>query len=103
MSLEPYQTMVIQFLDKLPSPSNDLKIFPNPSASKVFIALENTQGNTAKINYQISDLKGKKVQKGSLESNVINAEIDMSELRIGMYIIEIEINGNRKYSKIIKN
>ena len=66
-----------------------LTIFPNPSKNTIFVKLNNQSGFE---NVSIYDLYGRSV----LVTKNIKGSIDISELSIGIYIIELR-HGNETY------
>lgn len=70
-------------------------VFPNPTSDKLFI-----EGQTNdRIEYQIIDLLGKKVNEGIYTSE----GIDFSKLETGIYFVKLtDTNGNISTKKIIK-
>jgi hypothetical protein len=73
--------------------TNELKFYPNPTSSSVFLELRN---EIVKQIY-IFDLYGKLIEN----KNNINNQIDLSNLQTGTYIIKTD-NQNIKSFKIIK-
>jgi hypothetical protein len=73
--------------------TNELKFYPNPTSSSVFLELSN---EIVKQIY-IFDLYGKLIE---IKNNVYN-QIDLSNLQTGTYIIKTD-NQNIKSFKIIK-
>ena len=73
--------------------TNELKFYPNPTLSSVFLELRN---EIVKQIY-IFDLYGKLIEN----KNNINNQIDLSNLQTGTYIIKTD-NQNIKSFKIIK-
>ena len=69
-----------------------LKLFPNPCSSVLSIPLSNS------FNYSIYNTIGQKVLSGNG-----NGEINVSQLKRGIYIIQIEDNFNNFISRFIKN
>lgn len=71
-----------------------IKLFPNPTNSKITVSSNN---NEKLLNYIIYNLTGQKVQSG----NYVNSEIDVSKLRPGLYIIELEFESRKARKRII--
>lgn len=71
-------------------------IYPNPTSDKLYF-----KGNSSEIvSLQIFSIQGKLIQK----LNNISTEIDVSQLKAGMYFIEINNSeGNKSIQKFIKN
>jgi hypothetical protein len=73
--------------------TNELKFYPNPTSSSVFLELRNEIVNQI----YIFDLYGKLIEN----KNNVNSQIDLSNLQTGTYIIKTD-NQNIKPFKIIK-
>jgi hypothetical protein len=77
---------------------NSINLYPNPTKFEL-----NLQGNTinfeSEITYRISDINGKILQRGT----VANRKINVEELKTGVYLIDLNIDGKRETSKFIKN
>ena len=72
----------------------DFFIFPNPSDG--IISIDNI--SSQKINIKVFNATGELKYK---EQN-ISSEIDLSNLSNGIYILEIEINSQLYYERLIK-
>ncbi|MBK7805881.1 MAG: T9SS type A sorting domain-containing protein [Saprospiraceae bacterium] len=74
--------------------SRKLKLYPNPTSGSITI-----NGLEGEANVSIKNINGQILY----ESKTLNSQIDISVLRAGMYIIEIE-NGNlREWHKVVKS
>ena len=77
---------------------NSINLYPNPTKFEL-----NLQGNTinfeSEITYRISDINGKILQRGT----VANRKINVEELKTGVYLIDLNVDGKRETSKFIKN
>ena len=62
---------------------NELLIYPNPTANALFINTDTEQS----CDFEIIDMHGRIIQKGSMEKGTI--ELDLSSRPIGIYIIRI--------------
>lgn len=81
------------------SESSTIFVFPNPSNS--FITIQEKENIYQNFNYQIYDLTGRVVLKGS---STFNEKIDTESLTKGNYIIQVETeNGEKKSLKMVKN
>ncbi len=69
-------------------------IYPNPAANKITV---NSQFEKSTL--RILDLNGKEINKYQL--NERENEIDTAQLPAGVYFVELQINGNRSYQKMI--
>ena len=74
--------------------SNGLSIYPNPTSD--IIHLQNIKGDNS--HYTIYNIQGILVKKG----NLVNSEINITELNRGIYILTIEINSTNYYERFIK-
>lgn len=78
--------------------SNDLKVYPNPAYSLLYIDLKRNELNHPNI--VIYDLQGKELINGLLNESL---QVDISNLPIGLLFIRV-VNGNTIYTqKIMKN
>ncbi len=75
---------------------DELKIYPNPTSD--LLTLVQTQNN--KLNVRCLDLSGKEVAVFQLEG--ISNQINISGLENGAYLIEIELNGAKRVTRIVK-
>ncbi|MCB0396183.1 MAG: T9SS type A sorting domain-containing protein [Flavobacteriales bacterium] len=73
-----------------------LGLFPNPAADRVMVQLERNDYTLRLMNLQGQVLKAMTVQ-GQL------AEVDLTSYANGMYIVEVEQNGNRARTRLVKN
>lgn len=71
-----------------------LKIYPNPVRNKIYI-----EGITNNYNINIYNMLG---NKKIVKRNINNNSIDVTQLKQGIYILEIEYEGNKRYQKILK-
>lgn len=88
-----FSTLVTSINDNETHP---LVIFPNPSQGKFDISGENLQGS----NIRIMDINGKEVYSNRNVNNLIS--VDLSLCSNGLYLIEIEKDGQRSTSKFMK-
>ena len=82
----------------------DMSVYPNPveSVARIFLRGEEEVGH---VNIEIFDLHGRKVksQLHVKSYNTFQAEVDVSDLNSGLYILVIWINGKKKYMlKLLK-
>jgi hypothetical protein len=77
------------------SQTSILQIYPNPSNNKLYITGEQIDGHT----YIIYDLKGRKMSSNNYHSTT---GINVQDLKIGMYIMAIQIDHQWKTLKFIK-
>ena len=79
--------------------NNSLIIFPNPSNNR--IAVSNIFNTNENFDFKIFDFSGNIVHQGK---SSFNKKINILDLKIGNYILNIETKNGEKYSeKIIKN
>ena len=75
------------------SEADKINIYPNPSQGKIYL------GNvTTACSYQVFDIKGRTVSKGKTARRT---KIDLSAIKPGLYIINLEVNGNIFRNKLI--
>jgi dienelactone hydrolase len=81
--------------------SGALSIWPNPSNGHITL-LYNLEG---KYSLTINDVFGKQVLPEMIGNNIsgISKSIDISNLAKGIYFVELNINGQRLYKKILKD
>jgi pimeloyl-ACP methyl ester carboxylesterase len=82
-------------------PSQTISIWPNPADANINVEFETTG------NYTISivDAIGKQSIIERSGSNVlgnVSETIDISSLKKGFYFVEVDINGDKAYSKVVK-
>lgn len=80
----------------LNSHNNEIMLYPNPAANKIFIAFSNEHQSLSKWKCKFTDLAGRVVQ----ESTIVNKMIDINSLSAGMYQIQI-FNESKSYMKKI--
>jgi hypothetical protein len=76
--------------------TNEFQIYPNPVSTKLNLQL--TRFSAENNNYEISDINGRIMIKGTIEQE--NTVIDLENLSKGIYIIKTSNNSTPK--KIIK-
>ncbi|MBN8701700.1 MAG: T9SS type A sorting domain-containing protein [Bacteroidetes bacterium] len=76
--------------------SMNVSVYPNPATDFVTIKVESTENTTATI-YNYSGVAIRTIALTETETNV-----NISELPVGMYFIEVIANGNKEVKKIIK-
>ncbi len=75
----------------------DIEIYPNPATSKLFIKLGNVTNTTS---ISILNVTGQTVHTEILENSI--SQINISDLKNGLYFIKIQNNGNAFITKLIK-
>jgi hypothetical protein len=78
--------------------ANSIKLFPNPTSSKVFF--DNTNSNFKEVS--IYNHLGQEVTKTSFTFSIQNQEIDMSNLATGVYVLKFSDGEKSKSIKVIK-
>ena len=79
--------------------TGSLKVFPNPTASKVYF--DNSIFNFDKVS--IYNILGQEVSSFVFSTFSNNQEVDMEKLAIGEYILKMSNSNEIKSTKIIKN
>lgn len=74
-------------------PKSKIEIYPNPAQNIIYVI---GMGNMA---YSISDLSGKQLKSGTISGN----SLDISELAIGVYFININSGETKTTIKIVRN
>lgn len=75
-----------------------LSVYPNPATSYLNVQMNSAEFNND-VTYQISDVQGKLVDKGTLQNQRVNVE----SLNSGVYIINLMVDGKRQSTKFIKD
>jgi hypothetical protein len=80
--------------------SLDFIAFPNPTINNIVLSIKDF--NNEKLNYQLYDMSGKLLKSNKV--NAINTTIDMSELPVSNYVLNINNDSSIiKSFKIIKS
>jgi hypothetical protein len=84
----------------IPSAKN-IRIYPNPAMGSFKIFSNDV--NEGQVNVKLIDMLGKEFYSGSFNKNSANfeAEVDVSRIPAGMYVIKLEAEQNIYYSKIV--
>lgn len=77
-----------------------IKVFPNPTTGKVFI--ENSNKNSKEATIKVVDILGKPIKEMSFDNSNETFEIDLQDLPHGLYIINVNLNGENRSFKITK-
>lgn len=97
--LYPYTFILDSFLSIDNFESNkSLKLFPNPTSSKVFF--DNTKENFKEVS--IFNYLGQEVAKTNFTATSSTQEIDMSTLATGVYILKFSDGSTSKSVKVVK-
>ncbi len=86
-------------LDK--SFSSNLQIFPNPAKGQVKIKFSNSKPND--LIFSLYDLNGKQISPAELQTNTNEIELDIHQLKSGIYFLEISSNNKKAIKKLIIN
>jgi len=73
-------------------------VYPNPAHNEVFVDMKNTATTSQATIY---DLGGKRLAQQTLTANLNS--IDTSALQAGIYLLEINVSGNKTQQKLIIN
>lgn len=80
--------------------TNEVLLYPNPAQESVTIQLTKPAGN---VNYSLYDLTGKKIMEGEFEKNQTSTSIMLSNLRDGIYMVQLIGDGWHQSKKLIVN
>ncbi len=80
---------------------NTLMVFPNPVNEKVTIAWENKNGQAAET-LEIRDLDGRLVRSVKLDGNQTGINLNVEDLKAGVYVIAIRSANHVATQKFIK-
>lgn len=89
-----FENLIVNIEEKFRS---NISIYPNPFSDKLFLTLNNVEISQLKL----YDLKGNLVFSDIIQ-NTTNYHADLQELTIGVYVLEINIEGKKITEKIIK-
>ena len=96
---QPYEISTTVGIE-LSNISLDFIAFPNPTSSNIVLSIRDF--NNEKLNYQLYDMHGKLLKSNKVNS--INTTIDMSELPVSNYVLNINNDSSIiKSFKIIKS
>ena len=79
-----------------------IKLYPNPTSESATIKIESPK--LMRISYQMYDLNGRMVQAQNESNPSLDFEktIQMKSMTDGIYILNININGEMKSLKLVK-
>jgi len=96
---QPYEISTTVGIE-LSTISLDFIAYPNPTINNIVLSIKDF--NTEKLNYQLYDMSGKLLKSNKV--NAINTTIDMSELPVSNYVLNINNDSSIiKSFKIIKS
>lgn len=78
---------------------NSIKVYPNPTEN--YLKIESFKEIPLASNLSIYDINGKRLINQKTDDTHLNT-INVSHLATGIYILELEIQGNKYHTKIIK-
>jgi len=87
-------------VDKIEEERITVKAFPNPAYDQLSLSLCDFNAET--IQLRIVDLNGREIQSLSLKNKTDNVQLDVSKLNPGLYIVTIEAESKRYFSRFIK-
>lgn len=80
--------------------NTEIKIYPNPSQQKLFVACDNLSGKVSKV--EMFNSSGIKIYR-RIEGLIFPHQIDVSCYLPGIYIVQISTEGKKLTNKIIIN
>jgi len=96
---QPYEISTTVGIE-LSTISLDFIAYPNPTINNIILSIKDF--NNEKLNYQLYDMSGKLLKSNKV--NAINTTIDMSELPVSNYVLNINNDSSIiKSFKIIKS
>ena len=96
---QPYEISTTVGIE-LSNISLDFIAYPNPTINNIVLSIKDF--NNEKLNYQLYDMSGKLLKSNKV--NAINTTIDMSELPVSNYVLNINNDSSIiKSFKIIKS
>jgi hypothetical protein len=79
---------------------HDVKIFPNPTTGKLMIDVSAMSFDRAEVN--ITDLLGREVFSGSMNSQTSALSVDLSNFASGVFIVKITIGNKTIIRRVVK-
>ncbi len=92
-----YSSDIVSVQESKGQVKNDLVVYPNPAKDQILVHSSNFRNAP----YVVFDITGQAVLNGSLGSEV-NA-LDISNLANGVYVLQVENNGERFVKQFVKN
>ena len=91
---------VTEAKSSLSQTKDGFKIYPNPVKDRIFF--KNPEASNG-VEITFYDVLGKLVKRNSIDSNTLQSGIDVSRLKRGVYLVQID-NGERSFTqKLIKD
>src|SRR5690606_12518719 len=80
----------------------EMKVFPNPTADRFFITLNNNEA--AEIRIEVSDIAGKVIVEEILigRTGDVKIPVEMNAYQQGAYFVKINIGNSQKVVKLMK-
>ena len=82
------------------SNTSQISMYPNPVNNKLTVLLD--KDNLFNHNISIYNILGEIVYSNTIENNSNEVTIDLSALATGIYLVALDINGNRVVNKLVK-
>jgi len=101
VGVEEFQIGLISNLQ--PLSEFQLSARPNPTQDFLLINLDGVQSKKASV--RLIDMQGRTLEAVNLplSNGEGKTRLDMSNFAIGMYLLEVEVNGSKQFKKILKN
>ncbi|MGB7393004.1 MAG: alpha-amylase family glycosyl hydrolase, partial [Pricia sp.] len=81
--------------------ASEVSVYPNPLTNGI-LNIDLGQPSTASVAVEIHTLSGQLVQQSTHRANGSNIQIDLSSLADGLFMVQIEFDGNTLNYKIVK-
>ncbi len=82
---------------ELPLKESSITIYPNPASEKIFLNINNSNGQDVKVN--IYSLAGSLVRAEAIRQN--SCQLDLGDLENGIYLVEIKSKDSEQKQKLI--
>jgi subtilisin family serine protease len=77
----------------------NFKVYPNPSNAVFYLAINEDSAQRDMLEVQVFDLLGRKMKKMEFLTTSNLIEIDLSGLASSVYVLELRVNGERKFQE----
>ncbi|MEP3837805.1 MAG: T9SS type A sorting domain-containing protein [Algibacter sp.] len=81
--------------------ANSINLYPNPVSNYLKLSLANTNLNTAKTKIALFSINGQKVLEAQPE-NLKDVNLDLSNLKSGLYLLTVSDSNNKVTKKVVK-
>lgn len=81
--------------------NNSIFISPNPIVSGTSLQVQTDESFTGNIQYMIYDLTGRLIQTGELNASNGAGSFLLSQLEVGVYMLNLQMNGTQKTTQIV--